>query len=429
MALATVGFVATTRKEVPKQMYVLGRYLSALCVLGMGLGASACATGGDPNAAPAGSAAEDDGLSLHPSTEDHDGSGGGGRTSDQPTSDHPIPDVPPLDVPPDDDDTTDDDDDDGTDPEQPHGCSANPLPGVTIAQVDAALNVGLAPRVLANADADAHVKLHLPAGRCRQTAHGIELQGDVVVGLGAGAGMPLLGANLTTGAAVDQGFTLSGKATVGTGDIIGIELPEADLTADVMLNLGAAHAPQLDLTLHPSTVGIPMGELPLASDLIHLATPTIILSKSQAGHSIQVQGTLGAGSQSPWISAVPLTPVADLDITAWFSDQTLIGLQLNGDLELNGGYLMSGLVPLKVVTLTPAVVVWNRDGLGVQADVQGQIHPLVNAVADASLKAHFTREDWQIKLCADAALSLGGALLNSLDCLDLAATGISVSKK
>jgi len=407
-------------------MYVLGRYFSTLCVLGIGFGLSACSAAGDAGGASAseGSPAGQSGLSLNPDlSNDRDGAGGG--TTKPGTSDM-IP---------------DDDDGDVTPPGGSNGgsggggscactCGHNPLPGVSIDTIDGVVQVVIDVAGTANVAAD--VTLHLSGANagCKPTDHGIELTGNVDVDLGIGDATPLLGADLTVSVGTNPGaISINGTAMVGTSSLPALDLPDVDLKADVALDLGKAAGPQLDVTLHPTTLGLNLGRMPMAGDPLQLVDATVKVSTSSNENNIQVQGTLGSDAANPWNSTVPLSTVGAANVTAWLTDESVTKLNLSGDLELNGGSLISGLVPLAVVKLDDAAMTWSQDGIAVDAHVNGKLHPLISVAANADLHLALSKEAWEIKLCAGAALSLGGDALDALQCLDLTDGGVAVCEE
>jgi len=403
-------------------MYVLGRYFSALCFLGMGFGLNACSAAGA--GAADGSHAGADGLSVNPNQgPDRDGSGG--SSTSKPGLSDMVPDDDDGDVPPPGGGGTGGNGGSG----DPCACTCghNPLPGVTLDTIDGVLHVVLDVADVANAAADVTLHISGAGAGCKPTNGGIELTGNVAVDLGAGAGLPLLGAHLAVSIGNAPGIVaVNGTAMVGASGLPALDLPDADLEANVALDLRSADGPQLDLTLHPAQVGLNLSNLTLAGDSMQLVESTVNVSTTKGGDLIQVQGILGSDAQAPWISTVPLSPIGSSSVTAWLAGDSVAKLNISGDLQLRGTSLVSGLVPLAVVNLNDAALSWDESGITVAAQVDAQLHPLVSAAANADLHLLLSREAWEIKLCADVALSLGGNALQPLQCLDMTDGGVAV---
>ncbi len=309
-------------------------------------------------------------------------------------------------------------------PENSQGCACGDLlPGIDIREENGELTIR------ADAPGAAAVTLRLDSGDCSESKHGLELSGDVNVDLGGLETFPLMDVDLAVVPAPGGGVTIAGTAGV-VGSLLGgllAPLDAADLRADVTLALGTDDEAQLDLALDVAALRLDTSGLPLANAAIDLAPTSVVVSTTGEHELIGVQGWLDAGASVPWLSQVPLSWGGAVEISALIADQALSSLQLEGDLQLDGGSLLCGITRLVPVALPAASVIWDASGLEVRARTEGSPYPTLSLLGDADITAAFGTSGWGIEVCGDGTL-LGASPLSLFECLELSKSGITVSR-
>lgn len=308
--------------------------------------------------------------------------------------------------------------------DQECACGTGLLPGLDITEDNGEITITV------DVPGAAGVALRLNSGDCIGSEQGLALSGDVNVDLGGLVTVPLLDVDLAVGPTQGaSGVAISGSAGVAAsllGDLllpIGVE----DLRADVMLALGTSDLAQLDLALALPALRLDTSCLPLADAALELADTSVVVSTTSEHQLIGVQGNLGVGAAVPWLSEVPLSLGADVEVSALIADQELSSLKLDGDLQLDGGSLLCGITRLLPIAMPGASVSWDASGLEVHATTSTSPYPMATLLGDVDLTAAFGTSGWGIRMCGDGSL-LGLTQLQLFECLDLSTSGIKVTR-
>lgn len=304
----------------------------------------------------------------------------------------------------------------------PCGC-ASPIPGVLISENEGDLSIEVS---IPNA---AEVTLLVSGASCAEIDGGLAITGDVNVDLGGIVGIELLGAELALSSEPDAGsVSITGAASLSGASLGGLLVPLAlaDLKAGVALDIGAGAGPLMSLELPSAAVNLAAGALPLAGAAVELQNTTVSVSLDGDHELIEIHGWLSALAGAPWLGAVPLVAIDELELTAWIADQSLAGVELNGDLRLDGGSLLCGVTSLLNTSLANGTIVWDAQGLEVRAEIDGPLHPALSLLGAAEITAEFNEDTWGIRMCGAGLLDLGLNLFQALDCLELSTQGIAL---
>lgn len=302
------------------------------------------------------------------------------------------------------------------------------VPGVDVVQGDAGI------QVIVDVPGGGSMIITTIDGHVETQEGGVDISGDVDVDLGGRDTIALGDANLHLDAGVGGGLPkLSGNATI-SGSLLGPAcgcddqlLPATiSLDADVGLDLeGGDDANGLALGMNVSLPQLMLdgSSLAQASGELTIDDAQLMLETDGSHDALMISGDLG-GTDTPWISDVPLDARGNLDCVAKLVDQQLVSVELTGALTLKGSSLWCGLTPLTSVKLNDAKVTLDDSGTTVGATSNVSLLADYSLQGTARINASFGPRDWSINVCGAVMTKLAGSSAQAATCLDLTQTGV-----
>lgn len=314
--------------------------------------------------------------------------------------------------------------DNGADDAGDLGDGAEPMPGVDVTVDEQGITVSI------DVPGGSVIKLTTKNGTCATAGNSVYIDGDVTMDLGAGVPLPLADADLQI--EVGSGMpTLSGTANV-TGSLLdGIGcgcahdlLPVAvSLDADAMADLpGAAGDLAIAMNLAMNDVAIDALTLPSGMEAVMLDAADVTIRSDGTHRWVSVAGQVAADADV-WASSVPLQGAGMLAARAMVADGSLIELQLQGSVTLQGGKLWCGLTPLRELTMPEALITLDQEGLWLHATAQASAHPGFSVTGNALVDGRFTSEAWSLMVCADVMTDVISASVKVGQCITMTPGG------